>query len=1170
MPLKNTPGKNNAMISENDKRSIRRHYELTKSDVKGIVEDTGVSIEEFYKVHKNTFKEAKKKKSDALKKQRLVNNRDRQRNARSLVKFLRETMDTTNDAVSKTKAPADTPQKFFVTAKFVMEHTNDDRKYIQEQTYMFDIITSREYLKKDVKKRLTDMFTIDESDERRRPLFDNDLQPLSIQVTKAEVIDKKMNIRKMRMKDAAPLNYGFIEGVDEISLEHTDMQCVYKALHKRYGAIKSRALTENDWYRKFNQYYKINCVDEDDEEAMENNNLDKKSGVDTDMLLFACQAFDISFMAFDIKNKRYEKFISKCRNRPPLVIYNIDGHMYMITDKKVLESLIKSNANTLHAKHKSCVVQIDGTEIEQNLPIYDWVSLDALETIVAPAIVIVQTSDLMDIFKQIIQTHNKLPKVQNKGERTIKSITFEREDGKVVYIQKDANYGQPNIDYKKMQELCKTIDVPFKNQGIGSLITTYFQSYLKSLNARPVIDRELFFKQKGRKCCMCNSTENIQIDHIVRKKDGGGDEIDNLQPLCFGCHFHKSKNEQNNEYMPVNQIMSSFNRKTRKLFENDLMKKIQFTQKISEGTPRFAYDLAKCRKNCMYYSEYKFPVFSVLDDVEIFDGKLKCGFYFCKSDNTFPLRGNGWYSQPMVEYCIKNKIDIKITHQFCPAITLPTDYFRVFVDKVYSKFGNIGKLAINSFIGCMYNLGDKRLVNTTNSGVYTRSLDEACYAYSRYNGSFVRFEEDLGLYQILFSRETINDETAAPIYNYILDMEALEAHKLSLIVEDALYVRTDCIQTKNDVDISKFEWAEGVPKYTKKEDTRDEIMELLPNWTRDGDYVDEVKKWSKINEIEDVDELAEVLLSIGSFQMNGRAGCGKSFIIKKLKEKLESGYVCLAPTNKAARNVGGMTLHKFVGKGCCRVTEKLVRNIHTIIVDEISMMAEMFYKVFISIKNIKPEMKFILSGDFAQLKPVRDRADFNYRYSRALYELCNGKRLELTKCKRSDDTLFKMCLNVMDVDKMQFGKNDNLYKNVCYTNKKRKSINKLCMDRFNVGKEFIIVKAFSWDVESQDMMISVGTPLIARMNCVEYDIANNDTFVVTKIENDKIELDDGLEIDVSKIDHLFHVAFCITTHKSQGDTFKCEYTIHEWDKMSEELRYVALSRGTCVENINIF
>ena len=36
------------------------------------------------------------------------------------------------------------------------------------------------------------------------------------------------------------------------------------------------------------------------------------------------------------------------------------------------------------------------------------------------------------------------------------------------------------------------------------------------------------------------------------------------------------------------------------------------------------------------------------------------------------------------------------------------------------------------------------------------------------------------------------------------------------------------------------------------------------------------------------------------------------------------------------------------------------------------------------------------------------------------------------------------------------------------------------------------------------------------------------------------------------------MAYCITIHKSQGSTFDFSYSIHEWEKLDETLKYVSL------------
>ncbi len=48
--------------------------------------------------------------------------------------------------------------------------------------------------------------------------------------------------------------------------------------------------------------------------------------------------------------------------------------------------------------------------------------------------------------------------------------------------------------------------------------------------------REMVFAAKGRDCHVCGSPAT-DIDHII---GSGGDEVDNLQPLCGACHRAKS------------------------------------------------------------------------------------------------------------------------------------------------------------------------------------------------------------------------------------------------------------------------------------------------------------------------------------------------------------------------------------------------------------------------------------------------------------------------------------------------------------------------------------------------------------------------------------------------------------------------------------------------------
>ena len=117
--------------------------------------------------------------------------------------------------------------------------------------------------------------------------------------------------------------------------------------------------------------------------------------------------------------------------------------------------------------------------------------------------------------------------------------------------------------------------------------------------------------------------------------------------------------------------------------------------------------------------------------------------------------------------------------------------------------------------------------------------------------------------------------------------------------------------------------------------------------------------------------------------------------------------------------------------------------------------------------------------------------------------------------------------------------------------------------------------ALTYDPNSQDVILAAGAPLIARKGDRELDIYNNETFTIHQIQHKTqtviVKGEEGLQISVPFPDfqQLFHPAYCITTHKSQGTTFNHPYTIHEWERFDNRLKYVALSRSTNLDFINV-
>jgi hypothetical protein len=461
-------------------------------------------------------------------------------------------------------------------------------------------------------------------------------------------------------------------------------------------------------------------------------------------------------------------------------------------------------------------------------------------------------------------------------------------------------------------------------------------------------------------------------------------------------------------------------------------------------------------------------------------------------------------------------------------------------------------------------------------------------------------------------------------------MENIELHKLAMIIEEkgghVIDLKTDCIachfydrktdkeaswRSKNaekfpfelldDINIKGYYWdkEKTKPKYKLEEGKRLKFGRMV-RWQREDKFKYRSKKWHIINDGERTQLKDRVVKLNGSCNIDGKAGTGKTTLLNNILidlEKLGKKYICLAPTNKSAQLINGKTLHKFIN---CIKNSRNIDNlkVDVIIVDEISMVNEYFYKYLLIIKQLRPDIKFIVSGDFEQLLPVNDRIgdNFDYKNSVALFELCDGNRIQLTDCYRADKDFFDLCdpKNVKNVEPSMFN-NNFTNKHLSFTNDKRIQINKIMMDKkFNeaeiahieklrkgkrkitpLDKCYKLPKKIT-DPSSQDVILMVGTPIIAKINRLGKkdiedgtDFSNNEEFVIKDILGDDIYLDNGLIINKDDFQNLFNVAYCITVHKSQGATYDFDYTIHQWHMFSDRMKYVALSRATNKKYINI-
>ncbi len=185
--------------------------------------------------------------------------------------------------------------------------------------------------------------------------------------------------------------------------------------------------------------------------------------------------------------------------------------------------------------------------------------------------------------------------------------------------------------------------------------------------------------------------------------------------------------------------------------------------------------------------------------------------------------------------------------------------------------------------------------------------------------------------------------------------------------------------------------------------------------------------------------------------LTGRAGTGKSTLLKYFRKNTKKKHVVLAPTGVAALNVKGQTIHSFFGFHPA-ITPARVRKadpdslaifkaIETIVIDEISMVrADLLDCVdrALRLNRERPKEPFggvqmIFIGDLYQLPPVVTRDDahrFQTEYTSPYFFSADAMRgtpikiIELQKVHRQKeqsfvDLLEKLRTGALDADDVE-------------------------------------------------------------------------------------------------------------------------------------------------------
>ena len=163
--------------------------------------------------------------------------------------------------------------------------------------------------------------------------------------------------------------------------------------------------------------------------------------------------------------------------------------------------------------------------------------------------------------------------------------------------------------------------------------------------------------------------------------------------------------------------------------------------------------------------------------------------------------------------------------------------------------------------------------------------------------------------------------------------------------------------------------------------------------------------------------------------ITGRAGTGKSTLLKIFRRATQKNVVVVAPTGVAALNVGGQTIHSLFGFAprlllpenvrVNRRYQRIFENMDTLIIDEISMvradvMEAIDQALRLNRRNADPfgGVQLVMFGDLYQLPPIvstqEEKMYFSQHYTSAYFfaadclDMIDLEMIELRQVYRQD------------------------------------------------------------------------------------------------------------------------------------------------------------------------
>jgi hypothetical protein len=622
-----------------------------------------------------------------------------------------------------------------------------------------------------------------------------------------------------------------------------------------------------------------------------------------------------------------------------------------------------------------------------------------------------------------------------------------------------------------------------------------------------------------------------------------------------------------------------------------------------------AWDINKCYSSCMNKPSEDWIRLDFNDSWEDYDGDLKLGLYYIKTDDKTLFKQSGYYSTAIIKKAMTENIQFEIIKQLLPSYKENKDTFTNIIDVVlkYSK-GNedISKPLINMMSGMMGQSSSTISKHIRINNDIEQIFNFLNNYYDFAEGIMINKIENTDYYMYGFNKEIKFSETNIPMYIQIVDESNIKLYDMARKMGGKLVAyKVDCAvvkmnNTKRCTRINDTEWG----GYSSCKVPRLKNKEIINNVDFINDKNWDDNKHLKLNDSDRWEDIHKLLDRNKGLLLQASAGNGKTYTAKMIASKLSGKVRIIAPTNKAGLNIGGGTIHRFLEldkNGY--IKQSLIKMIKAkydyVIVDEISMIGRDLWRRLCLLKQELPDLIFLLLGDNKQLEPVEENGINDYFNHPAVKYICNYNKNILNVRKRYDEILYNL---LEDVDNIDITKYPKLItdRNICYYNKTRIRINKMWNDKNKKEGDLFLSKPVArltrdgninqdddkYFKLTQDMYLYEGLPIIAMRTLYDKTeggllFANSETFNICYIGDEEIGIYNerpdangekepyNISIPIEDFNKYFLMNYCSTTHKAQGETITENFTIYDWNAMGTKMRYTALSRAKKIDQVYI-